>query len=407
MIHKKKSIPYINFSVFIIFLFLSVWYLTPLYTIFSDQQISYMSNEVVEGNVHRVNNVDALGNLVFDDTKGYAYSKYVLDAKGLVILELYYDLEDNLCEQDAGYFALERHYDKLGRNDKVTYLGSDLKPIRNKAGYSIVHREFNEDNKIEFELYYDENDFPVTISNGEHGVKYIYDSLQHISEVVYIGMNKQEIMLYSGYSKIKREYNSEGQLELEMYYDIKNSPVRLNRWQYGVKHLGTKLLYVNKYGNPWLYLDNYLNIMPNLTIVFGLLLSILSCFIPSGYRIGVLVGFLGFVAFETFIGRETGSKSVNLELLWSYKVFFQEATIRQQILFNIWLFIPIGSLLYSLIKNIKIIIPIIILSLLIECIQYKFQLGLFEIDDIISNSVGSAMGINIYYCIKKMIVKGN
>lgn len=75
-----------------------------------------------------------------------------------------------MCEQAAGYFALERHYDKMCRNDKLVYLGANLKPIKNNAGYSIVHREFYEDNKVEFELYYDENNRPVTISNGAHRI---------------------------------------------------------------------------------------------------------------------------------------------------------------------------------------------------------------------------------------------
>lgn len=405
MIYKRKSIFCISLCISIIFLFLSVWYLTPLDSLSSDGQVSYRTSEITEGNVRRVNNVDASGEIVFDETKGYAYVKYILDDRGLIILELYYGLDDKLCEQAAGYFALERHYDKMCRNDKLVYLGANLKPIKNNAGYSIVHREFYEDNKVEFELYYDENNRPVTISNGAHGVKYIYDLSQRISEIIYVGNDKQELRLSSGYSKIKRKYNSKGQLELEMYYDIDDNPVRLNKMQYGIKYLGESVLYVNEYGSPWLYLDNYLNIMPWLVIIFGFFLCVLSCFASASYRVVLLIGFFIFVAFETFIGRETGFQLANTELLWSYKLFLQDAAVRKEILLNIWLFIPFSALLYSFIKNVKVIIPIILLSFAIECIQYKFQLGLFEIDDIISNTIGSVMGINIYYCITKLFMK--
>lgn len=89
-----------------------------------------------------------------------------------------------MCEQAAGYFALERHYDKMCRNDKLVYLGANLKPIKNNAGYSIVHREFYEDNKVEFELYYDENNRPVTISNGAHIPEiYMAETDQKVSQV--------------------------------------------------------------------------------------------------------------------------------------------------------------------------------------------------------------------------------
>ena len=79
MIYKKKSIFCISLCISIIFLFLSVWYLTPLDSLSSDGQVSYRTSEITEGNVRRVNNVDASGEIVFDETKGYAYVKYMIE----------------------------------------------------------------------------------------------------------------------------------------------------------------------------------------------------------------------------------------------------------------------------------------------------------------------------------------
>ncbi len=57
------------------------------------------------------------------------------------------------------------------------------------------------------------------------------------------------------------------------------------------------------------------------------------------------------------------------------------------------MFVPFGAGLYSLIKKKWIVIIPLIFSILIEISQYIFGLGLCEIDDIISNALGGAIGM--------------
>ena len=74
---------------------------------------------------------------------------------------------------------------------------------------------------------------------------------------------------------------------------------------------------------------------------------------------------------------------------------------------NIILFIPFAFLLIMLFKIIKLN-KIILLSLLastsIEIIQYFFQIGLADVDDIILNTVGAIMGFYLYKIFSRIIV---
>lgn len=68
-------------------------------------------------------------------------------------------------------------------------------------------------------------------------------------------------------------------------------------------------------------------------------------------------------------------------------------------LFNILIFIPLGFLLPLLAKKpslLKTLRNSIVIILSIECIQFVTCLGVFDVDDIILNMVGSVMGYAIW-----------
>lgn len=62
-----------------------------------------------------------------------------------------------------------------------------------------------------------------------------------------------------------------------------------------------------------------------------------------------------------------------------------------EILNNIWLFIPLGAILMKPIGW-RGIIACIVLSCIIEVVQYFTGFGLAEFDDNISNGLGGAIG---------------
>ena len=81
-----------------------------------------------------------------------------------------------------------------------------------------------------------------------------------------------------------------------------------------------------------------------------------------------------------------------------------------QIKANILMFVPIGFLLMQVGKSIKgkamrllyavvSFITCILFSTLIEYLQYKLHRGYCEVDDIIHNTIGTVIGIALYWII--------
>ena len=69
------------------------------------------------------------------------------------------------------------------------------------------------------------------------------------------------------------------------------------------------------------------------------------------------------------------------------------------VLGNIVIFIPLGiylTLFNHLAKRRKIILSVFVFSMLVEVIQYTFKLGIGDIDDVILNVLGGAIGVSIY-----------
>ena len=76
-----------------------------------------------------------------------------------------------------------------------------------------------------------------------------------------------------------------------------------------------------------------------------------------------------------------------------------------EVMMNVLIFAPLGIYLKILdIKNIKIIITGIVISLLFEILQSVFAIGASDITDVITNSAGTIMGV-ISYGILRWISK--
>lgn len=101
---------------------------------------------------------------------------------------------------------------------------------------------------------------------------------------------------------------------------------------------------------------------------------------------------------------------LNLHLFSSYKEAYHkmEMSLFRNIILNILLFAPLGFLLpiYSdKLKKIYKAVPIgFLVAIIIETLQYITKLGIFEIDDIFNNTLGTLIGYCIfmtYNCLRK------
>lgn len=124
---------------------------------------------------------------------------------------------------------------------------------------------------------------------------------------------------------------------------------------------------------------------------------------------GIVLSFdCSFIVVMTLFTRRMGETyKIDLEPFSSYYVAFAEGNmeILLQILINIAMYIPLGFLLPCCFKLFEkygyVILGTFGGSLIIELIQLVFRLGLFEVDDVINNTLGAVIGLLIYMIFKR------
>lgn len=115
------------------------------------------------------------------------------------------------------------------------------------------------------------------------------------------------------------------------------------------------------------------------------------------WNVGLLAGYMFLIFAVTVLSRTAGPKmSYELVPFWSYS----QPQQYKQIILNIIMFIPVGLLG----ANWKTVGFATGFSTLIELAQLISYRGLFEFDDIIHNSLGTAIGVAVVMIIRKLVV---
>ena len=120
----------------------------------------------------------------------------------------------------------------------------------------------------------------------------------------------------------------------------------------------------------------------------------------KNWTISILIPYIFFILGETLLFRTASPEAkYHLDIFWSYREW---NTHWAEIITNIILFIPLGFLLGRLVGWKGILIAAV-MSAAIEIVQLITHLGLFEIDDIIHNTVGAAIGAALHKLVKRYI----
>ena len=99
--------------------------------------------------------------------------------------------------------------------------------------------------------------------------------------------------------------------------------------------------------------------------------------------------YIFFILWVTLFSRRPMTVRIFRGLFWEIEMGYWNNIIQ-----NILLFIPLGFLLGD--KGWKAILFGFLLSAFIELIQYIAVLGYCEADDVLNNTIGTAVGIGIY-----------
>ena len=175
------------------------------------------------------------------------------------------------------------------------------------------------------------------------------------------------------------------------YYDTEGNAAVSLRNQYGVEYVDGHGVYLDEYGTQMFRLDNYLNNNLFVVVLFGIMLTVMAVHLRGKWKAVFIFSYLLFICIMTLAYRERGVDQSDVEFLWSYRQFFTSAYMKESILNNIWLFVPLGAAVYSP-EHPGRWMPVIGLSIVIELIQLVSGIGLSEIDDVISNGIGTFIG---------------
>lgn len=155
-----------------------------------------------------------------------------------------------------------------------------------------------------------------------------------------------------------------------------------------------------------LYQDIPANVYEGLLIGFciGTIVLLALCGIKKGIRISaglLLLEYIALIFMSTFYYRDClETVGHNFHPLWSYNAILDGRTsLIEENIMNVLVFIPVGILLGCAFLNMKWWKALVIgcgISLSIEVLQYSFNRGFAETDDVMHNTLGCLIGLGLY-----------
>ena len=139
--------------------------------------------------------------------------------------------------------------------------------------------------------------------------------------------------------------------------------------------------------------DQMLNVQPLVVLAGGVCFLILCLFSRGKLTWALLVAYGVFIIVMTLLYREPGVHRINMNPMEYLNRLHGGSLARQELINNIWLFLPIGILLGKLIRKPWVFLIPFLFSVGIELTQYITRLGYCDIVDVINNTLGGAVGI--------------
>ena len=351
------------------------------------------------GNNIRNTYLDIQGN-PFVTLSGYAVQEREYNSSRQLVAIRYYDAKGNpaLTVSD-GYGKIYEHNEK-GETSRITCIDASGAPMMTGQGYAIVSCNYYksdgpENGKVESEFYFDETGNPVSLSLGQYGAHKEYDEKGRESVLTYLDAEGNPIVTTKGYTTVLRTFQANNYVATERYFDIEGNPFSLSEGQYGIKTENGQTTYLNANGAEKFNLRILLYNQSRLVILFALAIIVLSVFTEKRLNLYFVIVYLIAIAYLTLMFRESDGGKVKLELFTFYKNIISNSEDRADILKNIWLFIPLGAILYRLYPKKTVLLIPVALSILIEAIQYFTGKGICEVDDVISNGLGGIIGFGM------------
>lgn len=240
-------------------------------------------------------------------------------------------------------------------------------------------------------------------SLGQYGELYQRDEQGRISQITYLGADGNPAPTTAGYTVLKRTYHRDGTADIDMYFDADSNPMALSKGQYGIKRSGKVNLLLDKNGRVMLCVDNVLNGLPFMVVIFGCVICLLILVLPKKMSVLLTAAYIAFILYETLMFREAGDARTNFVLFSYADRFLTEQSVRVGVINNIWLFVPLGAGWYRIIQKKWVLLVPFLMSVVIEATQYITGLGIAEFDDVFGNTLGGWIGVLTAWVLYKEI----
>lgn len=335
----------------------------------------------------------------------YAIEERDYDDSGRLVTRRYYNAEGEPAYSYYNGYGARYEYDDERHRVRITYFDETGEPAILLSGYSILEREYYEtdgpeNGKVKREFYFLPDGRPASLSLGQYGIYNEYDENEQVSLTTYLSFDGSPIVTNKGYTSISYTYYADNSVQTILYYDINGNPFRMGEGQYGTKNVSGQTVYLNADGTEQFNIKIFIYNHSEFVILTAMMLVILSALTGKKMNLLMLILYIGVIMYFTLMYRESGGPKIFL--LRSYSRFFVNAEMRASIIKNIWLFVPLGTILSRLCPRKTVIFAPIILSVFIETIQYFTGMGLCELDDVVSNGLGAAIGYGMN-CLIQMI----
>ena len=304
-----------------------------------------------------------------------------------------YYLNGKQVARKQGYYQYARSYNADGKVSTICYMDQDGKPIDTTSGYAEIRRTY--EGKGHTDMYFDTLGNPAKAGLGQYGQK--VEKEDDFTITTYLDADGNPADTIKGYAIVRKENNK------ILYFDKYGNPVTIGRGQFGVEgDEDGQTVYLNEEGEPIFRIDNFLNTHPVVVLLLGILVTAIAALLKGKWQIAFLLLYVLFIVIMTIAYREFGDSRGQFVAFASFRHLFTNPSVRQNILNNIWLFVPLGAALYFGKRKWMWVVPSM-LSILIESIQYFTGVGLFEIDDMITNGVGGVIGYSVSWAIHGLI----
>lgn len=275
----------------------------------------------------------------------------------------------------------------LGNDDKPVVTGQGFAIIRR-----VFYEEGFSKGKVKEEFYFNSDDEPTLLMYGQSGLHKEYDQYGRTILLTYLDESGNPIVTRAGYTTIRRTYYEDDSIESEMYFDKDGEPVSLSEGQYGVRYKDGKTIYLNKYGRKQINVKNILYNNEWVVILTVVFISIVSIFSGHRMNILFLVFYLAVIVYMTLMHRIMITEENYDIIMTARGKQFSNNILSKDTLNNCLLFLPLGTILYRIYPKMTILFIPVLLSIFIELVQYLTKTGLYELNDIISNGLGGFAG---------------